>query len=211
MSKCIIFDLDGTLIDTLPNIANAMNSTLENFGFESKELTTYQSLIGGGSKSMVQYITPQGVDVEAIYSYYLEEYQNTLTKDTTAYPQVHSFLKVSQAKGIKLAVVTNKHHEHANSLLASIFPDIKFSAVFGLVNNASKKPSPETSFKALKQLGKTANEAIFVGDTLTDMKTAKAAGINSIFVEWGYGDKQSLYECPPVHSIKNINELASLV
>ncbi|WDE05954.1 L-tyrosine/L-tryptophan isonitrile synthase family protein [Thalassomonas viridans] len=215
MVNCILFDLDGTLIDTLTDITNAMNRTFLSFGLPPQPLSVYRKLIGGGSKNMVETLVPEGLDKQRIFAHYLLEYEQHSLVETRPYPGVHQALRQFQQMGLKLVVVTNKHHHQAVSLLTKLFPDIHFHAVQGVVEDMPKKPHPQMALTALAQTACRAQKCLFVGDTATDMKTAQAAGISSVYVSWGYGALSGSAEMPDGRSadftITNISQLADLV
>ncbi|WP_281560784.1 L-tyrosine/L-tryptophan isonitrile synthase family protein [Thalassomonas sp. RHCl1] len=215
MVNTIVFDLDGTLIDTLADIANAMNRTFESFDLKPQPLSVYRKLVGGGSKNMVETLVPKELDKQKIFAHYLMEYEQHSLVETRPYPGVHEALRHLQQTGVKLAVVTNKHHQQAIFLLKRLFPDIHFHAVQGVVEGIPKKPHPQMAFTALAQIGTKAEQCLYVGDTITDMKTAHSAGIPSVYVRWGYGELSAAAGTPgeqaPDFSITEISQLLPLV
>ncbi|WDE11300.1 L-tyrosine/L-tryptophan isonitrile synthase family protein [Thalassomonas haliotis] len=210
MVKAILFDLDGTLIDTLADIAGAMNRTFASFDLPSQPLSVYVKLVGGGSKNMVETLVPGHLDKQKVFAHYLMDYEQHSLVETRAYPGVHEALRHFQQAGLKLAVVTNKHHQQAVSLLKSLFPDIHFHAVQGVVEGIAKKPHPQMADTVLAQIDCKAEQCLYVGDTITDMKTAQAAGIPSVYVRWGYGEG-SLDGQAPDFEIAEISQLPVLV
>lgn len=254
MIKALIFDLDGTLIDTLDDIMTSMNDTLVHFGLPPQPITVYQDLIGGGSKNMVQSLLAsfssllsspssslssanpspnssfQGAvvslgsqthsvlpSVDTVYGFYLRHYGDNLIKYTQIYDGVLDALTAWQSQGIQFAVVTNKHHQQAKWLVDRLFSTASeacetgslFSWVQGLGDVFPKKPAPNSTLHALNQLNVTADEALFIGDTVTDQQTAANAGVEFVFVDWGYGNTTDLIqdENKRVLSVSHLNEL----
>ncbi|NQZ12971.1 MAG: HAD hydrolase-like protein, partial [Algicola sp.] len=165
MLDCIIFDLDGTLVDTLGDISDAMNKTLAYFGFETKSQDSYSQLIGGGSRNMVDTLVPADI-ASPVYDHFLAQYEYHMTDRTCAYPDVAATLRQLQQDGIKLAVVTNKYYHQAVEIIEALFGDIQFDAIQGYVPGAFKKPHPQTTFAVLDQLYVNPSARLFVGDTM---------------------------------------------
>ena len=213
MVNALVFDLDGTLIDTMADIAAAMNRTLEAFALSPQPLSVYQKLIGGGSRNMVENLVPEGMDKQQVFEHYLADYKQNLQVATQAYPGVHEALRHFQQAGIKLAVVTNKYHQQAQALLKSLFADIRFDAVQGVTDELPKKPHPQMVYSALAQMDSQAGECLYIGDTATDIKTAQAAGIPVVYVHWGYGGGKVPEQADNASdfSIKDISQLLELV
>ena len=211
MVNTIIFDLDGTLLDTLTDIASAMNRTFIAFSLPPQPLSVYQQLVGGGSRNMVDSLVPEHLDRQRIFDHYLTDYQHNLLVDTRPYPGLHQVLRDFQQAGIKLAVVTNKHHHQAVFLLEQLFDDIHFHSVQGLLDGIAKKPHPQMAITALQQAGSLAQETLFVGDTETDMKTANAAAIKAVYAHWGYGDFAAMADVLVEFTITQISDLPPLI
>lgn len=206
MLKCILFDLDGTLVDTLPDIAQAMNNTLTAFGLPTKALSEYRRFIGGGSQQMVEAMVEPGM-VTQVYQAYLTQYEQNLCDLSSPYQGVAALLAQLKQRQIKLAVITNKHHRQAKRILGELFADIEFDAVHGYLAPIAKKPNPQSTVKVLQQLNIQPQHCLFVGDTAIDMQTAKAADIQSVFVRWGYGQIHATQSYLIDHNIDDIEQL----
>lgn len=195
MHRAVVFDLDGTLIDTMTDIAHAMDATLSHFGEAPLGVSGYQGFIGGGSKSMAYTLCPNGTEPEQMYQHYLSQYEARLLNNTKPYPGIEACLAHLQAQQIPMAVVTNKHQEQAEVLLAQLFPNIQFAAIFGYREGMAKKPDPASTHAALEAMAVTAAQTMYVGDTQTDMQTADNAGVTPVFVTWGYGQQSEQGQC----------------
>ena len=234
MIKALIFDLDGTLIDTLKDIMEAMNETLAHFALPTQPITVYQELIGGGSQNMVQSLLSSFASLSSsshsllfstsslashsfpnadeVYAFYLRHYGDNLIKQTVVYDGVIAALQQWQEQGIKIAVVTNKHHQQATYLLETLFDTdnakgIHFSHLQGLGDEFPKKPAPDSTLHVLNQLNVKAHEALFIGDTVVDQQTANKAKVEFIFADWGYGRHDELIPQHQLNSISHIDEL----
>nr|WP_238937428.1 L-tyrosine/L-tryptophan isonitrile synthase family protein [Pseudoalteromonas sp. S16_S37] len=206
----MIFDLDGTLVDTLKDIAYAMDRTLAHFGLERLGEPVYRQYIGGGSRDMVEHLCPEHLSVDTVYKHYLEEYQTRLCQHTSPYQGVHQALRDFKALGLKVLVVTNKHQSHAQVVLKTLFDDIEFDAIVGANSQFAKKPDPTSTLTVLDRLNLHPSQTLFIGDTSIDINTALAAGVTPVWVAWGYGNISELPN-PLILQISEITQLGNLV
>ncbi len=186
--KIVIFDLDGTLINSLPDISAAGNKMLQKYGKASHTVEEYKYFVGNGSKRLVERILPdfsKEKQAEAL-DIYKEFYQNNLVVNTTAYPGISETLKTLKEHGIRIAVCTNKHFSAVNEILSKVFPDIEFDAVAGERPGIPKKPDPTNVNNILQEMGIDKSEAVYVGDSDVDMETGCRAGVMTVGVLWGY-------------------------
>lgn len=186
--KIVIFDLDGTLINSLPDISAAGNKMLQKYGKASHTIDEYKYFVGNGSKRLVERILPdfsEEQQAEAL-DIYKEFYQNDLVVNTTAYPGIPETLKSLKERGIKIAVCTNKHFSAVNEILGKVFPDIEFDAVAGERPGIPKKPDPTNVNNILQEIGIDKSDAVYVGDSDVDMETGCRVGVMTVGVLWGY-------------------------
>ena len=209
MPDLAMFDLDGTLVDTRNDIVDAMNVTLSAFGFAQKDKSCFRTLIGNGSRHMVESLVPINIAPQA-YEYFLKQYDSQLTDKTRPYPEVEQTLQVLVANGSRIAVVTNKYHAQAEVILQRLFPNIRFDAIQGYLRGEPRKPDPASALKVLEQLGISADNSLFIGDTQIDIETASSAGMKSVFVTWGYGDINDLIEYKADYTIDRMSNLLTL-
>jgi len=192
--KAVIFDLDGTLLDTLGDLHAAVNHALRAFGFPERSLDEVRRFIGNGVVKLMQRATPENTDEET-ESKCLEvfrEYYLIHMRDMTApYEGVVDLIEELRAKGIKTAVVSNKFHEAVYELCRDYFPCLIDEAI-GVSAERERKPSPVNVYKALGKMVVNADECIYIGDSEVDVQTAHNAGVKCIGVTWGFRDKEEL-------------------
>ena len=198
-TKVCIFDLDGTLLNTLPAIAYFCNTALAHFGLSTFPEDRFRYFAGNGAKNLVKnMLDAQGADTEAlfepVYTYYNEIYNANPTKNTAPYPEIPALLATLQEKGIALAVLSNKPHYAVCETVKGFFPDIAFSVVQGQTEALPLKPSPEGIFRILSAVGAKREECLYSGDSDVDMKTALAAGVFSVGAAWGFRGEKELTE-----------------
>ncbi|MGN0468118.1 MAG: HAD family hydrolase [Acutalibacteraceae bacterium] len=196
MYKAVIFDLDGTLLNTLDDLAASVNYALKSFGFPERTIEEVRRFIGNGVVKLMQRATPDGIDeakfnecFEAFRTYYLEH----MTDNTAPYNGIMQLLDELKKRNIKTAVVSNKLHSGVVGLCKDFFGN-SLTCAFGVENESERKPSPANVFKAFKKLGISASEAIYVGDSEVDVHTAKNSGLDCIGVTWGFRDRKELEE-----------------
>jgi phosphoglycolate phosphatase len=194
MKKCVIFDLDGTLLYTLEDLADSMNSVLENRGFPVHPLEKYNRLVGNGVAQLVLDSLPRGVVDEsgAILKEYKYTYNKRWNNKTRPYDGITKLLNSLIDKGLKVAVFSNKPQGAMELCLNEFFGDINFSLVRGARENFPLKPSPDGVDEILKELNCSKSETVFVGDSSVDMKTAKNAKLTAIGVLWGYRSRDEI-------------------
>lgn len=195
MYKAVIFDLDGTLLNTLEDLANACNYALEKCGFSTHEIEKYRKFVGDGKYKLIERTIPEKVKtpevlnkVLAIYDEYYGQHMMDVTKP---YPGIIELLDVLNEKGLKLAVVSNKPNEFAREVVKIFFED-RLQLVFGQRANFPTKPNPVTVFEVFENFKVTPEECIYVGDSNVDIVTAKNAGVKSVGVAWGFRGKEEL-------------------
>lgn len=196
MYKYVIFDLDGTLLNTLDDLANAGNYALEKMGFPVHEIEKYKYFVGNGIPKLIERILPQNVTDEIkqqTYEIFCSYYQMHMNDFTTPYNGVLNMLEQMKQAGKKIAVVTNKADTFAKEIVNRYFGGL-VDAVYGSVEGFPKKPDPYWVNKAVNDFGADKSEVFYVGDSGVDMQTAVNAGITSCGVLWGFRQKEELIE-----------------
>lgn len=194
--KGVIFDLDGTLLDTLRDLAGAANQTLESFGFPQHPMDAYRYFVGEGLQTLTKRIVPdsaQGAsEIEAVMTKFSEIYREMWNKTTAPYDGIPEMLNAFVEAGLQLSVLSNKPHEFTKVCVASYFPNIPFARVYGNREGVPRKPDPAGALAIAEDLQMTVAEIVYVGDTATDMKTGNGAGMKTIGVEWGFREREEL-------------------
>lgn len=192
----VIFDLDGTLLDTLQDLAVSVNHALSHMGYPVHPLEAYRGFIGDGSRQLVTRALPANrrapETVTACLQTYRSHYDRHWHVHTRPYPGILPLLKSLQAIGLKLAVVTNKPHDLALQCIAFFFPATPFEPVIGQREGYPVKPHPQAALAAAQHLQILPEACLLLGDSGVDMATARAAGMCPIGALWGFRDRAEL-------------------
>ncbi len=211
--KVILFDLDGTLLDTLEDLAEAVNAALRKRGLPLHSTDEYRKMVGHGVRNLVTVALPEAFRAdEAFIDSCLADFKAYYTEHidvhTHPYPGIPELLSRLHESGSRIAVASNKFQEGTERLIAEFFPGIPFVAILGNRPGYPLKPDPEIVGEVLRKADASPAGAILVGDSSTDMLTARNGGIRSIAVTWGYRPMTATPEYPAVSSVK---ELAALL
>lgn len=194
--KGIIFDLDGTLVNSLEDIADSMNKVLMNHGFPIHDIDAYKYFIGNGIKNLVRKTIPDAQRNEALieecYKSMTEIYSRNYLNKTKPYHGIKELLSELSKLNLKLAVLSNKTDDFTKKIIAKFFPDINFTDVRGLTNEAYKKPDPKAAIEIAAEFKLHPDEIVYIGDTSVDMQTAVNAGMYPAGVLWGFREKEEL-------------------
>lgn len=185
----VLFDLDGTLVDTLPDITWCLNQVLLAHGCPSLTTETVRGYIGGGTTAMIEAVATQfGIaDAAMLHQRYVGLYQDHLVQFSKPFRGVLAMLEGCQALQLPLAIVTNKAEDMACRVAESLLAHTAFEAILGHRAGRSLKPQPAVAWEAARRLSVEPRHCLFVGDTEIDLQTARAAGMSSAMVAWGYG------------------------
>lgn len=214
MIKAIVFDLDGTLLHTVPDIAAALNRSLAACGLPTHDQKTVETFLGGGIRDAVMKATPEGTGEETIQrvlDLYRDDYAAHCTEQTALYPGVREMVESFSARGLKLAVLSNKTEKTAQKIVAHFFPGGEFSAVFGRVPERPLKPHADAAKPVLDALHLSPEEIAYVGDSNTDILFAKAVGMLPVATPWGYRSRAELVEAGAELMADSPAELAKLL
>lgn len=196
--KAVIFDLDGTLLDTIDDLANSMNSVLERSGHPIHSAEAYKYFVGDGMRKLVKRALPEAFRQDTVIDGFLAEmkaeYGKRWDEKTQPYKGIPELLNALTDKGLKLAVLSNKVDEFTKLVVAKFLPEWKFEAVIGEGNGIPKKPDPSGASMISTQLGINPGEILYLGDTNVDMITATAAGMYAVGVLWGFRKADELVE-----------------
>ncbi|MBR4289869.1 MAG: HAD-IA family hydrolase [Oscillospiraceae bacterium] len=186
MKTGILWDLDGTLLDTLEDLADAVNYALEQFGYPSRTLEEVRRFVGNGARRLIALAVPEGADVDAVLETFRSYYDAHCQVKTGAYGGI---MEVLEALGEKypMAVVSNKPDSAVKALCARYFPTLYAR---GESTDCPRKPAPDMVFKAMEEIG--VERCIYVGDSEVDVLTAKNAGVPCLSVLWGFRDREEI-------------------
>lgn len=197
MKRAVLFDLDGTLLDTLEDLAGSGNAVLEAQGLPVHSVESYRTFIGDGMRKLVERIFPPGaVSDPAVLDQRLREYklayQDRWNNKTKVYPGISGLLSELSERGVKTAVLTNKAQAFAEKCVEEYLAEHRWNVVIGQREGVPHKPDPAGALEALAVMGLEISEALFVGDSAVDMQTASNAGIQAVGVSWGFRDREEL-------------------
>lgn len=194
--KAVVFDLDGTLIDSVADLGNAVNRVLSANGFPTHELRMYHSFIGDGAEMMVRRALPEDKRENNILSNCLEQfmidYNQNFNVDTKLYDGIPELLDYLTNKGLKIAILTNKPYEITLKFVKELLSDWMFALVVGNKDNLPKKPDPSGAFLISRKLDIPTQQFVYLGDSGIDMKTAISAGMLPVGVLWGFRGRDEL-------------------
>jgi phosphoglycolate phosphatase len=194
----VLFDLDGTLIDSLADLGQAVNRALAELGYPGHEPAQYREYIGEGARRLVERALPEvaradeGIVEKALASY-MRHYEAGWCDQTRVYPGMSELLARLQSKGTPLGVISNKPHLFTTVCVKHFFPEIPFAVVAGQKEGIARKPDPAAARIAAEGLGLETSACVYVGDSGVDMAFAKAAGMLGVGVTWGFRDREELW------------------
>ncbi|MDR0232472.1 MAG: HAD family hydrolase [Dysgonamonadaceae bacterium] len=197
--QAIIFDLDGTLIDSLEDIADAMNLTLASFGFPTHNYDAYRYFVGNGLMNLVRVSVPQSTLenqqlLQLCFEAMIDKYQKCLLNKTRLYSGVKELLDILNSKKLKMAVLSNKADKLTQQICNALLKDWSFNVVMGSTEDFPRKPHPDSALFIAKKLNISPENIIYMGDTNIDIKTANAAGMFPVGVTWGFRTREELQE-----------------
>ena len=195
--EAAIFDLDGTLVNSLDDLANSANDTLHAYGFPVHEVEAYRYFVGNGSRKLIERILPEkhATDmafVEQFMSEYKDCYARNLLQKTKPYDGIMEMLEELRRRGIPMAVCTNKHQSAAEMIVKTLFPHGIFQEIIGDQEGLPRKPDPQKVLRIMRDFGVTGEQTAYFGDTDVDMDTARNAGAFAVGVLWGFRAREEL-------------------
>lgn len=213
--KAVLFDLDGTLLDTLEDLSNATNHALARNGFPIHTLDTYRYFVGDGVAMLMNRALPEGKrnddTIHVCVQAFREEYCRTWNVKTRPYDGIAEMLDALAAHGLKMAVLSNKPDDFTKLCVTEFLPDWTFDMVLGQCNSFPLKPNPASAQEIAKCLNVHPSEFIYLGDTAIDMKTAVAAGMFPVGALWGFRTGKELMENGAQILIKRPQEIMDLL
>ncbi len=214
MKTYVIFDLDGTLLNTIDDLAQATNYALRELGFPQHGLWIYPNMVGNGVGRLMERALPDDArseknvkDMLAVFKSYDDEHCCDATKP---YPGISEMLEEFTSRGVNLAVTSNKYQEAVTKIIGHYFPTANFKAVLGNEEGIPRKPDPSIVFKALSMCPTPKAEVLYVGDSGVDMETARRACVESVGVSWGFRKIHELKEAYADHIVSTPSQILEL-
>lgn len=195
MYRTYIFDLDGTLLNTLDDLAASVNYALHTHGMPERTLDEIRSFVGNGVRLLMERAIPNGVDnprFDEAFATFRQYYMEHSLDQTRPYEGIPEMIHALKQRGCRLAVVSNKFYAATQELIRHFFPEIAVAIGEHEAEGIRKKPAPDTVFEALRQLGVDKENAVYVGDSDVDLQTARNSGLPCISVLWGFRDRDFL-------------------
>ena len=209
--RAIIFDLDGTLVDSLEDIAAALGGALADAGLARPPLAVVRAWIGDGARSLVERAVAGRADVDAVFAAFRERYRAQPIVRTRLYDGLAAALDELAAPGRSFAVLSNKPHELTRTIAQRLLGAWPFAAVFGQRPGLPLKPDPTAALVTADELGVTPSRCAFVGDSAVDVETARAAGMRAVAVTWGFRDRAELLAAGPDALVDEPRQLAAVI
>lgn len=211
MKKLVIFDLDGTLLNTIADLAAATNQALRHFGYPTHETEAYRFFVGNGINKLFERALPDGERTEEnilkIRSRFVPYYDEHNADLSRPYPGIPELLSALQKQEIRMAVASNKYQAATRKLISHYFPEINFVEVLGQREGIPAKPDPSIIYDIMRKAEVKNEEVLYVGDSNVDMQTAHHAGVTAIGVAWGFRPRTELEALHPAHILEKAEEL----
>lgn len=188
MKKLVIFDLDGTLLNTISDLGNSVNYALEKMGYTPHSLSSFRFMVGNGVRRLIQraQVDADDATVDKLLEYFREHYDKHNCDLTEPYKGIPELLRQLVDQGINVAVASNKYQSAAEHIVKHYFPDIPFVAICGQVEGRPTKPDPSIIFHILNIVPTPKSDVLMIGDSAVDMETAHRAGVECVGVTWGF-------------------------
>lgn len=213
MKKTVIFDLDGTLLDSIEDIASSMNKVLESLQLPTHKIEDYKHFVGGGVDILVENaLNNQSKEIkDEVIKRFKIEYDGKLHSKTLPYNGIYQLLDELKKLDINLAVLSNKPHEFTVSYVNHFFKNYNFKEIHGQKKDVPKKPDPKAALDIVKCLDSSCENTYFIGDTKIDMQTAKSANMTAIGVLWGFRDEKELRDFGADFIVSNPLEILKII
>ena len=215
MKKLVIFDLDGTLLNTIEDLGQAANYALERNGYATHSMASYPYFVGNGVRRLVTRVLPEDArdddTVDKVLSDFITYYDDHCTDFTKPYNGMPELLQDLHFMGVAMAVASNKYQAAVTKIITHYFPDIPFIAIEGHREGVNVKPDPSVIFSILSTAKCPKADTLYVGDSGIDMETARRACVDSVGVTWGFRSKKELVECYADVIVNNPTEIVDIV
>ena len=213
--QAVLFDLDGTLLDTLTDIANAVNDVLTRFGFQTHPTDAYRYFVGDGEHDLIKRILPQNhLDEKTINGWIKaiqQEYGKRWAENTKPYPGIKELLYELERLNLSKAILSNKLDDFTKLMVKKLLPEFSFNVVRGATPSMPNKPNPASAIQIADELQIPPEQFIYLGDTNTDMQTANSAGMYAAGALWGFRDADELLANGAKVLVKTPQEVLKLI
>lgn len=209
----VLFDLDGTLLDTLDDLTDAVNHTLRTFAYPTRGVEEVRAFVGNGVRKLIERVLPGGAadpNMEAALAEFKRHYTAHCNVRTHPYEGVVDALCALDEAGVKIAIVSNKNDEAVKALAHAYFGSL-VSATVGGTEGVPRKPAPDMPLRALDALGAVAQRTLFVGDSDVDLQTALNTGMDCMLVSWGFRDRDWLASLHPRYLVEDAAEIPAVI
>ena len=209
MKKLAIFDLDGTLLNTISDLGKACNYALEKMGFATHPIQAYAYMVGNGVRNLMKKAQQDADEatIDQLLKYFMEYYNEHCLDSTKPYPGIKELLEKLVAQDVALAVASNKYQSATEKIISGCFPEFKFVAVEGQKEGRQRKPDPSIIFSILEKYPVAKKNVLYIGDSGVDIECAKRACIESIGVSWGFRSVAELRAANADYIISNPAEI----
>ena len=215
MKSLVIFDLDGTLLNTIADLGEATNHAMAEMGYPEHPLSAYNMMVGNGIRRLIERALPEDArtdeTVEAAREHFLLYYNRHIHDHTVPYPGIPELLRDLTERKVAVAVASNKFQEGVTTLITHFFPDIPWVAVMGNREGMPTKPDPSIVFNILADYPTPKSDVLYVGDSGVDMETARRACVDSCGVTWGFRTLQELETAGANEIVENPDDILPIV
>lgn len=215
MKQLVIFDLDGTLLNTIEDLGNATNHALRENGYPTHNLSSYPMFVGNGVSKLIERALPEDArsssNVMRLRNDFMRYYDKHLYDATIPYTGIPELIGELKARGIDMAVASNKYQAAVTRLIGHFFPDTEWVSICGQVEGVPVKPDPSVIFGILAERPTPKSDVLYVGDSGVDMETARRACVLSVGVTWGFRPEKELRETYADHIVSDPDDILDLL
>ena len=215
MKSLAIFDLDGTLLNTIDDLGNSCNHALRSMGFPTHALMSYPMMVGNGITRLIERALPDEARTPEIINsarrLFVDHYNDHCCDATVPYPGIPQLLAELNKRNVNIAVASNKYDSAVHRIIARYFPDIRFAAIFGQLEGIPTKPDPSIVFEILTACPTPKSETLFIGDSAVDIETARRACVDSVGVTWGFRSENELRKAFADNIVSDPDDILSLI
>lgn len=215
MKTYAIFDLDGTLLNTIEDLGNAVNYALKQMGFSPHAINAYPDMVGNGVRKLIERALPAGEAypqiVDRMLVHFKKYYDEHCCDATMPYPGIPELLQRLTDNGVNLAVTSNKYQSAVTQIIGHFFPRANWKAILGNVPGVPRKPDPSIVFAALNECPTPKKDVLYIGDSGVDMETARRACVESVGVSWGFRPASELKAAYADHIVSDPDSILTII